>query len=131
MMTGRFVGQLIIESTGEVLVEKLFIADTWWSRFRGLQFQRELPEAMGLLLYPSSSIHMFWMRFPINLLFLDRDGKVVESRENVRPWTVAVAGKKDAAAALELPVGARLAEPGETLRIRDDSGINTSVTPFK
>ena len=116
-MTGDYVGQAVAAGTGRVVVERLYVAKTWWSRFCGLQFRRELPQGYGLLLSPCSSIHMFWMRFPIDLIFLSGDGVVVEVRRDVRPWTVAVAKEPKAHAALEVPVGSALVDVGEALEI--------------
>jgi len=78
--------------------------------------RRELPAGNGLLIDPCSSIHMFFMRFPIDVVFLDRDGTVVKIVHAIKPWRVAMGagGKK----ALELPAGTAAAagiEPGDQL----------------
>ena len=56
--------------TGEVLVERLLVAKTFWHRFVGLQFASPLAADCGLLLRGSRSIHTFWMRFAIDVIFL-------------------------------------------------------------
>lgn len=114
-MIGRDEGKLIAAGSGKCIVENLYVADHFWTRFLGLQFRRELQPDTGLLIYPATSIHMFWMRFPINLLFLDREGVVVEIHPNVRPWSVVFCQEKNAVAALELSVEAELANIGEKL----------------
>lgn len=81
-------GRLLDRATGEVVVQSLEIADTFWSRFKGLQFRRALPRESGLLLVPCSSIHTFWMRFPIDVIFLGPRGEVLDVRPHVRPWRV-------------------------------------------
>jgi len=121
-MTGRYVGQVVVADTGRVAVERLYVADTWWSRFRGLQFRREFPAGCGLLLSPCSSIHMFWMRFAIDLIFLSGDGRVVEVRHNVRPWRVAVAREQAATAALEVPAGTAVVDAGVVLQVVRGNG---------
>ena len=71
-----------------------------------------------MLLKPASSIHMFFMRFPIDVVFVARDGKVVKIAPNVRPWGIAAA--RGAKMALELPageVGRRGIEVGERLDV--------------
>lgn len=40
-------------------------------------FYREMPAIDGLLLYPCQMVHLFWMRFPLDLVYLDRDKTVV------------------------------------------------------
>lgn len=62
-----------------------------------------LPDGHGLLLRRTSSIHMMFMRFPIDAIFLDDAGRVVAVRERLRPWVGFAAAS--AAAVLELPAG--------------------------
>jgi len=122
-MTGRFVGQCLIESDGQVLLEKLYVADTWWSRLQGLQFRASLPVGSGLLLTPCPSVHMFWMRFPLDMVFLNSEGLVLETRAGVRPWRLAIPRAKGVSAVLELPVQTALPRIGETLVQRGEQGI--------
>jgi uncharacterized membrane protein (UPF0127 family) len=56
-----------------------------------------------MLIDAAPSVHMFFMRFPIDVVFLDRDWKVVRVVRGLRPWRVA--GARRAVAALELPAG--------------------------
>ena len=57
-----------------------------------------------MLIDRAGSVHMFFMRFPIDVVFLDRDRRVVGVRRGLKPWRVA--GARRAVAALELPAGA-------------------------
>ena len=70
---------------------------------RGLLGRRVLPEGEGILLRPCGSVHTFFMRFPIDVVFLDRDLKVVGVAPELRPWRTA--GRRGAKAALELAAG--------------------------
>jgi uncharacterized membrane protein (UPF0127 family) len=70
---------------------------------RGLLGRRDLPQGEGLLLRPASSVHTAFMRFPIDAVFLDRDGRVLKIARGLRPWNTAM-GRK-ARAVLELPAG--------------------------
>jgi uncharacterized protein len=88
---------------GAVVCERCVVADSAARRMRGLLGRRELPVGEGLLLRPAPSVHMFFMRFPIDVVFLDRDLRVVDVRHGLRPWRTA--GKRGARAALELPAG--------------------------
>lgn len=74
---------------------------------RGLIGRDGLEPGSGMLIDASPSVHMFFMRFPIDVVFLDRDRRVVRVVERLRPWRVA--GARRAAAALELPAGAAAA----------------------
>jgi hypothetical protein len=78
--------QLVDVETGEVILTSVEVADTFWSRFRGLQFRRPLPLEVGLLLTPCRSIHTHWMRFSIDVAMLDGDGTVLAIASDVRPW---------------------------------------------
>lgn len=91
------------ETKGTVVAQEVRLARSVWSRFRGLMGRRSLPEGQGLLLEPCSSIHCMFMRFPIDVIFLDREGRVVKVATNVKPWRLAAA--KGARSALELPAG--------------------------
>lgn len=64
-----------------------------------------LPEGGGLVLDPCGSIHMFFMRYPLDVLFLDKEGRVVFMYKGIKPWRVGriVRGAK---MAVELPEGA-------------------------
>ena len=70
---------------------------------RGLLGRKELPGGEGILLRPAGSVHTFFMRFPIDVVFLDRDLTVVGVKAELRPWRTA--GRKGAKAALELAAG--------------------------
>lgn len=128
-MTGRPAGRVVVEGTGEVLVERLHVADTWWTRLRGLQFLRALPAGTGLLLVPCPSIHSFWMRFPIDLLFVDREGTVVDVHREVRPWRVVVSRGQGAFAALEVAAGTPLPPIGSRLERIDPEGRRRRLIP--
>jgi uncharacterized membrane protein (UPF0127 family) len=97
--------QLINVATSEVIVAKLELADTFWRRFRGLQFRRALADDEGLLITPCRSIHTHWMRFAIDVAMLDKKGVVLATRSNVEPWRM-VHGPKGTQAILEMAVGA-------------------------
>lgn len=87
-----------------ILAGKCEIASTFFARFRGLQFRKELPPGHGLLIKPCNSIHMFFMRFPIDALFLDSENRIVHICEGIKPWRVS-GNVKGACCVLELPSG--------------------------
>jgi len=89
---------------GTVLARRAQRADTWWSRFRGLMFQASLPAEEGLILEPCSSIHMFFVRFPIDVAFATSGGRVVAAIRGIRPWRMTRIYFR-ARLAVELPAG--------------------------
>jgi uncharacterized protein len=88
---------------GTVVCEQCLVADKPWSRMRGLLGRSELPRGEGILLRPAGSIHMFFMRFPIDAVFLDREGTVIGVDTRLKPWRTA--RRKGAKSVLELPAG--------------------------
>ena len=89
-----------IESSQKgVLPVKVRIADTFGSRLTGLAF-RKSPES-GLLIMPCSSIHTFWMKYDLHLLFLAGDGKILKVMPHVPPGRMASC--RGAASVLEIP----------------------------
>jgi len=88
---------------GGAVCERVFVADRPLARARGLLGKRRLPRNEGLLLKPASSIHTFFMRFPIDVVFINRELRVVGVRKNVKPWRIAWAW--GARSTLELAAG--------------------------
>jgi uncharacterized membrane protein (UPF0127 family) len=86
----RSIGQLRLAGSETVLVEHLWMADSFFGRLRGLQFRAPLPDGHGLLLVPCRSIHTCWMRFAIDLICLDINARVLDVRRQVVPWRVAI-----------------------------------------
>jgi uncharacterized protein len=103
------------------LASEVRVARSLWSRFWGLMGRRALPEDHGVLLTPCTSVHTFFMRFPIDVIFLDRDGRVVKIIPALKPWRTALGGR-GARSALELRAGVAETtglEPGDLLRVPD------------
>ena len=101
---------------GEVVCERCALATTAITRITGLLGRAELPEREGILLQPASSIHTAFMRFAIDVVFLDRELNVVGVESDVPPWRAA--GRRGAKAVLELAAGEarrRGVAPGERL----------------
>ena len=96
--------QRLETADGRVVAAHVEVASSMWSRFVGLMGRRELPEGHGLALTPCNSIHMFFMRIPLDVVFLDRGGSVVHAYHGIRPWRVSRI-VRGAHTAVELPVG--------------------------
>ena len=79
------------------------VARTPASRLRGLLGRRALPPGHGLLLVRAASIHTCGMRFAIDAVFLDRDGRVLRIAADLPPWRLASC--RGAAGVLELAAG--------------------------
>ncbi len=88
---------------GTVVCERCLLAETPLARMRGLLGRSSLPAGEGLLLRPAASIHMAFMRFPIDAVFLDSEDRVVKVVAELKPWRMAAC--RGARAVLELPAG--------------------------
>ena len=105
---------------GQVVCERCLVADSAWSRMRGLLGRRGLESGEGLLLRPAGSVHTFFMRFPIDVVFLSRDGEVLKVARALPAWRTA--GARRAKAALELA-----ADEAERSGIRVGARLDLSV----
>ncbi len=88
---------------GVALASELEIATSFAARSQGLLGRSGLKPDTGLLIDPCSSIHMWFMRFPIDVVFLDGKNRVVGLRRNVKPWGMAWSWR--GVKTIELPVG--------------------------
>jgi uncharacterized protein len=86
------------------LATELAVAATHWSRLWGLMGKgvSSFPKGRGLWIVPSRGVHTFAMRFPIDVVYLDKGKRVVHLEPGLKPWRVAPV-KMQAASVLELP----------------------------
>ncbi len=90
---------------GAVVASRVEEASSWGRRLKGLLGRSHLGAGEGLHIAPCNSIHMFFMRFPIDVAFLDAGGKVIRAIHGIRPWR-ATRIYLEAHSALELEAGA-------------------------
>jgi uncharacterized membrane protein (UPF0127 family) len=103
---------------GALVCERLLVADSFWTRFRGFMGRPEPQPGEGILFRPGGSVHMFFMRYPLDVVFCDRDLRVVAIRAGLRPWRTA--GARGAKVTIELATGEaarRGLAPGAQLRL--------------
>jgi uncharacterized membrane protein (UPF0127 family) len=91
-------------SRGTVLGEQIEVADSFFTRLRGLLGRDGLGTGEGLLIVPSRGVHMFGMRFPLDVLLLDDQRRVAGSYPRLEPGK-ATGMHRGIRYALELPVG--------------------------
>jgi uncharacterized protein len=99
-------------SRGALLVERLEDGSSFWAKFIGLMGRRSLAKGDGLWLPGENGIHMLFMRFPIDAVFVapplaGREGprRVLAVRRSLRPWLGVVWRVRGAKGVLELPAG--------------------------
>lgn len=92
------------KSNAPVLASKLETANTLVSRTKGLLGRSNLPNGQGLWIKRCNSIHTFFMRFPIDAVFVDDKLHVVSIYQNLKPWRMTWVHLK-ASSVFELPAG--------------------------
>lgn len=86
------------------IASDLKTADSLFSRTKGLLGRKSLPEGEGLWIKRCNSIHTAFMKFPIDVLFVDKDLKVIHMYENLKPWRITRLHFR-ATSVIELPAG--------------------------
>lgn len=79
-------------------------ADTFLQRLRGLMFRRQPLDQEGVWIIPCRSIHMFFMYFAIDVIFLDKHNRIVKLAENLAPGSI-LPPVSSAYSVLEIPAG--------------------------
>jgi len=97
-------GQAFNQTRQLYLATGLAVAETHWSRLRGLlgSSESDFRNGCGLWIRPCRGVHTLAMRFPIDVVYLDRDGTVVHVESSLQPWRFAPV-RMQAASVLELP----------------------------
>lgn len=100
--------RVLRKEDGTVLLTRLKWCSSFWCKFKGLMFRRELPESEGLIFVYSrpskmdTTIHMLFMRFAIATIWLDSQGVVVD-KVLAKPWRLAYAPQQPAQYFIEAP----------------------------
>lgn len=79
------------------------VAETSAARSKGLLGRTSLPAGSGIWIVPCESVHTFFMKFPIDLVYIDRHHRVKKVRNSVRPWRLSAC--LSARSIIELPAG--------------------------
>jgi uncharacterized protein len=113
----------LLRDDGATVCERCALADNSWTRLKGLLGRRSLDDGEGLLIRPTGTIHMFFMRFPIDAIFLDRELRILKIVPDLKPWRMAA--RRGAKQVLEIAAGEaerRGLEPGTQLVLRKEEG---------
>lgn len=94
----------VIKKGSAVLFDNVDVATGFWERFRGLMNVQSIPDGYGLMIKPCRQIHMFNMKFPLDVIYLSEDNTIIHIDEDIHPWKV---GKtvKDASCVVEVNSG--------------------------
>jgi len=111
--------KIVNRSKQSILADNISCADTSFKRLKGLLGRKSLNKGEALIITPSNSIHTFFMRFPIDVLFVDNNNRVIKVISSLKPYRLSPIcwqGKF----VIELPVGtiqASSTQEGDTLQI--------------
>ncbi|MCM3765804.1 DUF192 domain-containing protein [Neobacillus niacini] len=83
---------------------RIKVADSFSTRLKGLMFRKEPIKSEGLWIVPCNAVHMFFMRFPIDIVLLNKQNVVVRVYQHLKPWRM-TKPLKYAYSTLELPAG--------------------------
>ncbi len=110
--------------TGAVLVEQLHVARTFLHRLVGLQFSGALPVQRGLMFERCQSVHTLWMRYAIDVVYLNEDWQIVELRSQVLPWRFAIPQASRVKHVIEVAAGqAGHLSVGQRTRVAQATGV--------
>ena len=112
----------VVTGGSNVVCERCEVVERMLPRMRGLLGRSGLAAGEGMLLNPAPSVMTFFMRFPIDVVFIDKAQTIVKIVHDMGRWRIA--GARKAVAALELPAGTAAAlglEPGMSLVLADES----------
>lgn len=114
--------KIINISKNTILAEKAEIADTFLERLKGLLGKSRLEPKAGLILRPCTSIHTFFMRFPIDAVFVDSQNRIIKAYHSLPAWRLS-AIFFNSIFCIELPAG--------TLHTSStEAGDYLQITPF-
>jgi len=123
------LGQAFNQTRQAYLATALAVADTHWTRLRGLLglSAGDFGNGNGLWIVPCHGVHTLGMGFPIDVVYLDRDMTVIHVQSRLRPWRFAPV-RAQAASVLELPCHT-VAETGTVVGDRIEITINKNGRP--
>ena len=117
--------RLVNQRTDDVLAERVEVAVTRRDRRKGLLGRSGLDPASAIIIAPCFSIHTLFMRFDIDVIFVDEDGRVLKVVRDMTPWRIA--GYPTAHAVVELAAGGlrdRQINVGDRLYLLEPDGTS-------
>ncbi len=105
--------KIINETKKIILAENATLANTPLKRMKGLLGRKSLEDKEALVIKPCNSIHTFFMNFPIDVLFVDKENKIVKIMIGLQPFRLSPVCRFSSYV-IELPVGAVSANKAET-----------------
>lgn len=96
--------RLLIEENGQVIADNVRTAGSFMARLKGLLGEADFPSGSGLHIIPCRSVHTFFMRFSIDVIYLDERNRIVGMEADMKPGRIGNVYKR-ALSVVELPNG--------------------------
>ena len=78
--------EIINASKGVTLFSQAVVARSFWQRFKGLMLRRSMSEKEAVVFFNTNGLHTFFMLFDLDIIFLNKELKVIKVCKNVKPW---------------------------------------------
>ena len=114
-------GQFVINKDGITVSSSARFADTFLLRLLGLMGKKEMSGEEALIFHKAPSIHTFFMRFAFDLVFLDKNGRIMRTCPAIRPWRLIFCG--NSATTIEF-------SPGTIKRTGLKIGDSLTISPY-
>ena len=111
--------RLINQTKNTILAQEVFLADNSLKRLKGLLGRKDFTAGEALIIKPCSSIHTFFMQFAIDVIFLDKDNRIIKTMSHLKPFRIS-RPYFHSSMVIELPVGviqSSSSSPGDILKL--------------
>ncbi|OOM80581.1 hypothetical protein CLPUN_12470 [Clostridium puniceum] len=96
--------EIINKNNNKLLANRVIEAGTFITRLKGLMFEKRLEDNTAMFIYPCNSVHTYFMKFSLDILFVSKEFKVLHLVENMKPGNISCFVRKSMGV-LELPAG--------------------------
>ena len=97
--------RIVIKKNSQIITDNAHCADNFFTRFKGLMFVKGIDDNYALHITPCNQIHMLNMRFALDVIYLDKDNRIVTVDENVQPGRICKTVKQSKSV-IEMKAGA-------------------------
>ncbi len=80
---------MIMKENNKILLTDVIVAESFWTRAKGLIGTKNIPSDQGMWFPKSNWIHTWFMSIPIDVIYLRKNGEIKKLQKNLRPWTFA------------------------------------------
>ena len=79
---------MLLYVNDKLVADELIVAESFYDRFKGFMFAKSVRKGEGMLFRGCNWIHSFFMKFPIDVLYLDRNNKIIDITQGLDPWSL-------------------------------------------